>query len=141
MCIRDRWYALRDLVRGDDEEPITVPLASKDQFAVMVCPECDLYQQLAPANRRAALVTPARVFMTLPFYYPATDAHLIQAPTLLIGAENDGLVPVKGVRDVAKAIAKVEYVELKGVDHFQPYFGDIFKSNSARQVAFFKKHL
>ena len=135
------WYALRDMLRSDDEDPITVPLASKDKFAVMVCPECELYQQLAPANRRGSLETPARVFMTLPFYYPATDVHLIKAPTLLIGAENDGLVPIKGVRDVAKAIAKVEYVELKQVDHFQPYFGEIFKSNSARQVAFFKKHL
>lgn len=134
------WAALRDLMRGDDEAPVTVPLASKDQFAVMVCPECELYKQLAPASRRDTLETPARVFLSLPFYYPATDAHLIQAPTLLIGAENDGLVPIKGVRDVAKAIAKVEYVELK-VDHFQPYFGEIFKSNSARQVAFFKKHL
>lgn len=134
------WYALKDLLSSDDE-PVTVPLASKNSFAVMVCPECDLYAQLAPAERRQKLVTPARVFMTLPLYSPASDADQIKAPTLLIGAENDGLVPIKGVRDVAQRIPKVEYVELKGMDHFQPYFGEAFKRNAALQVAFFKKHL
>ncbi len=135
------WYGLRDLIRSEDEAPITVPLAANDSFAVMVCDECDRYKDLAPADRQNNLVTPARVFMTLPWYYPTTHADQIKAPTLLIAGEKDGLVPISGVRSVAKAIPRVTYVELKGVDHFQPYFGALLQQNIARQTAFFKQHL
>jgi len=135
------WYALKDMLFGTDDAPVTVPLASKNGFAVMICAECDHYKDIVPAERRGQLVAPARIFMTLPWYSPGSDADKIDAPTLLIGAENDGLVPIKGVRDVAKAIRHVDYVELKGVDHFQPYFGELLKRNSARQVAFFKPYL
>lgn len=135
------WYGLKDMLFGTDDAPVTVPLASKNGFAVMVCDECDHYKDIAPAERRGQLVAPARIFMTLPWYSPGSHADKIQAPTLLIGAEKDGLVPIQGVRDVAKAIRHVDYVELKGVDHFQPYFGELFKRNSARQVTFFKQYL
>ena len=83
----------------------------------------------------------ARVFMTLPFWSPGSRAPDIKAPTLVIAAENDGLIPIAKVREVAKELKHGEYVELKGADHFSPYTGPVFEQVVARQTAFFLAHL
>jgi len=140
------WYALRDLLRSDDQEPVYVPVIAKDgEFAALICDECHegyrkmvpLAEQQDPATNRVA----ARVFMSLPFWFPGNRAKDITAPTLIVAAENDGLIPVGKVRDVAQSLQKGEYVELKGADHFSPYTGPLFEQVVARQTAFFKKNL
>ena len=65
----------------------------------------------------------------------------MQAPTLVIASEKDGLIPVKGVRKVAAQLKHGEYVELAGANHFSPYTGPVFEQVVARQTAFFKKNL
>ena len=83
----------------------------------------------------------AQVFTTLPLWFPGRVTDRIEAPTLVVAAENDGLIPVSGVRDAAAKLKKGEYVELKGADHFSPYTGPVFEQVAAKQVAFFKKNL
>lgn len=140
------WYALRDLMRSDDEEPVYVPvIAESGEFAALICDECHegykklvpLADQQDPATNRVA----ARVFMSLPFWFPGHRAKDIAAPTLIVAAENDGLIPVGKVREVAQTLKNGEYVELKGADHFSPYSGPAFEDVVARQTAFFKKNL
>ncbi len=137
------WYALRDLMRSDSETPLYVPTIAAGQFSALICPECgEGYKKLMPAGTpEADTKVAARVFMSLPFYSPGGAADRIQAPTLVIASEKDGLIPVKGVRKVAAQLKHGEYVELAGADHFSPYTGPLFEQVVARQTAFFKKHL
>ena len=65
----------------------------------------------------------------------------MQAPTLVIAAERDSLIPIQKVRDTAKALPRGEYVELPGAHHFSPYQGPVFEQVVARQTAFFRQHL
>lgn len=140
------WYAMRDLLRSDDEEPLYVPVVSDDGgFAALICDECASgYKKLVPEAVHKAQTdnrVAARVFLSLPFWFPGNRAKDIVAPTLIIAAENDGLIPVSKVRDVAKSLQKGEYLELKGADHFSPYTGPAFEQTVARQTVFFKQHL
>lgn len=137
------WYALRDLLRSDKEEPLYVPVISPDGFAALICPECaEGYKKLVPPGfEQTDNKVAARVFMSLPFFSPGSRAKDIQAPTLIVAAENDGLIPVSKVRDVAKELKHGEYVELKGADHFSPYTGPLFEQVVAKQTAFFQKNL
>ena len=136
------WHALRDLMRGDDEEPVYVPIIAQDAFAALICAECkEGYKKLVPAGQEAQNKVAARVFLSLPFWFPGDSAPQIQAPTLIIAAEKDGLIPVKKVREVAKSVPKGEYLELPGADHFSPYTGPVFEQVVARQTAFFTRHL
>lgn len=137
------WYALRDLMRSDSETPLYVPTIAAGQFSALICPECgEGYKKLMPPGTpEADTKVAARVFMSLPFYSPGSAADRIQAPTLVIASEKDGLIPVKGVRKVAAQLKHGEYVELAGADHFSPYTGPLFEQVVARQTAFFKKNL
>lgn len=136
------WQATRDSLRSDDEAPLYVPIIAKDGFAALICPEChEGYKKLVPPGDDSGNKVAARVFMTLPFWFPGHSADKIEAPTLIIAAENDGLIPVSGVRDTAAKLKKGEYLELKGADHFSPYTGPFFEQTVTRQTAFFKQHL
>lgn len=137
------WLALQDLMRGDDEEPVYVPIIAKnDGFAALICPECvEGYGKVTPVSPVPHNKVAARIFLTLPFWFPGHSAEKIEAPTLITAAENDGLIPVSGVRDTAAKLKKGEYLELKGADHFAPYTGTFFEQVVARQTAFFKKNL
>ena len=138
------WYALRDLLRSDTEEPLYVPTVAKDGFAALICDECvEGYASLHPkgAPDPAESKVAARVFLSLPFFSPGSRAADIQAPTLIIAAENDGLIPVEKVRSVAKALPHGEYVELKGAHHFSPYTGPLFEQVVNKQTAFFQQIL
>lgn len=136
------WYALRDLLRADTEEPVYVPVIAPDAFAALICAECNEgYRKLVPPGQEDQNKVAARVFLSLPFWFPGDSAPQVQAPTLLVAAENDGLIPVAKVREVAASLPKGEYVELKGADHFSPYSGPVFEQVVARQTAFFVRHL
>lgn len=137
------WYAVRDMMRGDDETPLYVPVVAPGRFAALICPECNegYKKLLPPGTPEAENQVAARVFLSLPFFSPGRAADRIQAPTLIIASEKDGLIPVKGVREVAARLRHGEYVELAGADHFSPYTGPMFEQVVARQTAFFKKNL
>lgn len=136
------WQALKDSLRGDADEPVYVPIVAKDGLAALICAECyEGYKKIVPAGQDSGNKVAARVFMTLPWFSPGRSADRIEAPTLVIAAENDGLIPVQGVRDVVKQLKRGEYLELKGADHFAPYTGPVFEQVVARQTAFFQQHL
>jgi len=136
------WYALHDVLRGPDQVPVYAPIIDEHGFSALNCPECwGGYGKIVPPGQEALNKVAARIFLTLPFYAPGRRAEQIQAQVLLIAADHDGLIPIKGVRDVAKHLAHVDYVELKGADHFAPYTGPVFEDVSRRQVAFFQKTL
>lgn len=137
------WYALRDLMRRDSETPLYVPTIASGQFSALICPECgEGYKKLMPPDTpEADQQVAARVFLSLPFYRPGAAADRIQAPTLIVASEKDGLIPVKGVREVAGKLKHGEYLELAGADHFSPYTGPVFEQVVARQTAFFRKAL
>jgi pimeloyl-ACP methyl ester carboxylesterase len=136
------WYAMRDMLRSDSETPLYVPIVAKDAFSALVCDECvEGYASLHPQGTGDENKVAARVFMTLPFFFPGMRAGDIQAPTLIIAAENDGLIPVERVRAAAKDLKHGEYVELKGANHFSPYTGPLFEQVVAKQTAFFKQNL
>ena len=130
-------------MRSDKEEPLYVPTIAKGEFSALICDECNEgYKKLVPAGvGEEENKVAARVFMSLPFFSPGSRAKDIKAPTLIVAAENDGLIPVGKVREVAKELAKGEYVELKGADHFSPYTGPLFEQVVAKQTAFFQKNL
>jgi pimeloyl-ACP methyl ester carboxylesterase len=136
------WYALRDLLRSDTETPVYVPIIAKEGFAALICDECyEGYKKVVPAGQEAQNQVAARVFMSLPFWFPGNAAPKVQAPTLVIAAEKDGLIPVAKVREVATSLPHGEYVELPGADHFSPYKGPVFEQVVARQTAFFVTQL
>lgn len=137
------WYALRDLMRSDSETPLYVPTIAPGAFSALICPECaEGYKKLVPPGTpESENQVAARVFLSLPFFAPGRAADRIQAPTLIIASEKDGLIPVKGVREVAGKLKRGEYLELPGADHFSPYTGPVFEQVVARQTAFFKKAL
>ena len=136
------WYALRDLMRGADEEPVYVPTIAPGAFSALICAECNEgYKKLVPPGQEDQNKVAARVFLSLPFWFPGDSAPKVQAPTLVIAAAKDGLIPVAKVREVAKSLPNGEYVELAEADHFSPYTGPAFEQVVARQTAFFVKHL
>ncbi|MGH6645569.1 alpha/beta hydrolase [Aquabacterium sp.] len=139
---RAAWDGLRDLMRSDKDEPIYIPIVAKDAFAALVCAECvDGYGKLVTPGQEAENKVAARILMTLPWFAPASSAPHIAAPVLVVAAENDGLIPVKGVREMVKALPQGEYLELKGADHFAPYALPAFEQVVSRQTAFFLKNL
>jgi len=134
------WYALRDTLRFENDHPIYVPMISPDGFAALVCDECyEGYHGLMPAD--AQNLVAARIFLSLPFWSPGSSASDIQAPTLVIAAENDGLIPIGKLREVVSTIPTSEYVELVGADHFSPTASPFFEAVVARQTAFFTEQL
>ena len=137
------FYALRDMLRGNQDEPLYVPIIAKDGLAALICDECDSgYRKLVPPSMAATgNRVAARVFLTLPFYNPGKSAKDIQAPVLMIAAERDGLIPIAKVREVAATLPHGDYVELKGADHFSPYTGPVFEDVVARQTAFLTRKL
>ncbi len=136
------FYALRDMLRSDKEEPLYVPVVAKEGFAALICPECaEGYKKLTPPGQEAENKVAARVFLTLPFYNPGKYAKDIQAPVLMVASEKDGLIPIAKVREVAATLPHGEFIELKGADHFSPYAGPVFEQVVAKQTAFFKAKL
>lgn len=136
------WYSLRDLMRGPQDEPVYVPIVAKDAFAALVCDECaEGYKKLVPPGQEDQNRVAARVFLNLPFFAPGRRARDVEAPTLVIAAEKDGLIPIERVRQMAQELPKGEYVELKGADHFSPYSGPWFEQVVSKQTAFFLQHL
>ncbi|MFT3858537.1 MAG: alpha/beta fold hydrolase [Aquabacterium sp.] len=136
------WYAVKDLILGGKDEAVYVPIIDGNAFSALQCAECETgYRKVVRPGFETENKVAARVFMTLPFWFPGSRAADIQAPTLVIASENDGLIPIEKVRETAKALKHGEYVELKGADHFSPYTGEVFEQVVARQTAFFAQHL
>jgi pimeloyl-ACP methyl ester carboxylesterase len=114
---------LRALVGGS---PVTIPVVANQSLALLAPPDCSAgYGALVPKDSSWPNQVPARILLTLPLYNPAASASKIKAPTLMIGARDDSLVPIKAVRKTAAKLRNGKFVELP-IGHFSPYSGEWF---------------
>ena len=81
----------------------------------------------------------SRSFLYVPFYSPRNEARRVTAPTLMIAAARDSVVPASAARRAARRIPDSRF-HLLECNHFEPYFGDVFEKNIALQVEFLRTH-
>ena len=98
-------------------------------------------QTLIPPDSSWQNRTPARIVFQLIRYRPLRDAAQIRAPVLLVAAEDDNLIPIRGVEAASRRIPNCEYVCLSGTGHFEPYIGEVFERVVEREAEFLCKHL
>ena len=83
---------------------------------------------------------PARILLTILAYRPVRVVRRIQAPVLIIAAEQDSLIPLTATRKTAARIARCQ-LEILPVGHFDLYEGPWFERSIALQIAFLRQHL
>jgi fermentation-respiration switch protein FrsA (DUF1100 family) len=135
---------LRDLARAArGASPYYVPIAGPpEEFALLNTPDAmDAFQDLVPPDSTWQNRAPARVLFQLPRYRPLRDAASIEAPVLMVAAEDDSLIPVAAVEAASKQIPDCELVILPGTGHFEPYAGEVFERVVEREADFLSKHL
>jgi pimeloyl-ACP methyl ester carboxylesterase len=136
--------ALRDLTRAArGASPYYVPIAGRpEEFAFLNTPDAlEAFQALVPADSSWQNRAPARILFQMNRYRPLRDAAQIEAPVLLIAAEEDSLIPIRGVEAASRRIPRCEYVPLAGTGHFEPYAGEVFEHVVEREAEFLCEHL
>ncbi len=133
----------RDLGRAAaGRPPYTVPVyGDPGTFACMNTPEsAPGYSAMVPADSAWTNACPARIFLTLPLYRPTRHVARIQAPVLLLCAEDDSLIPVSDIEACARRNPRAEIVRLPG-GHFDVYEGEGFRRACAAYLAFLDRHV
>jgi fermentation-respiration switch protein FrsA (DUF1100 family) len=141
---RALFSGLRDLARAArGAAPYYVPIAGPpEEFALLNTPDAMVaFQDLVPPGSTWQNRTPARVLFQLLRYRPLRDAAKIEAPVLMVAAEDDSLIPIAGVEAASKKIPNCELVTLPGTSHFEPYTGEVFERVAEREAEFLCKHL
>jgi pimeloyl-ACP methyl ester carboxylesterase len=136
--------ALRDLGRSArGASPYYVPIAGPpEEFAFLNAPDVvEAFQALVPPDSTWQNRAPARVLFQMLRYRPLRDAGRIEAPVLMIAAEEDSLIPVAGVEAASRRIPNCELVILRETLHFEPYTGEVFERVVEREAEFLSKHL
>lgn len=120
--------ALSDMTRSAlGGQPVTVPVVKRKGLALLAAPDCyDGYLAMVPQDSDWPGRVPARILLTLPLYHPARYAPKVNAPTLMIAARNDSLIPVSAVRRAARRLPEGTLHELD-MGHFDPYDGERFE--------------
>lgn len=121
--------ALQDLALAPFGKVKTMPIVSKDRFAVLAGEDCYAgYHSIIPDHLQWDNAVPARIIATIGLYRPTTTAHQIRTPTLVLGAKQDSLIPIKATRKLANKIENGQYLEVD-CGHFDlfhaPYQDDI----------------
>jgi len=135
---------LRDLARAArGAAPYYVPIAgAPGEFALLNTPDAmDAFQDLVPPGSTWQNRAPARVLFQLLRYRPLRDAAKIEAPVLMVAAEDDSLIPIASVEAASKRIPDCELVTLPRTGHFEPYSGEVFERVVEREAEFLRKHL
>lgn len=132
-------YAVADLAG----QSTYVPVVNDRGFAAFDNPEdWDGYRDLITEGTTFPNRVAARVFASLPVYRPIDWVHLIRTPVLMMAGERDTLIPVRGPRAAAaRRRQHIEYVELAGATHWDPYALPLFTSAAGRQAAFLRERL
>jgi pimeloyl-ACP methyl ester carboxylesterase len=136
--------ALRDLARAArGAPPYYVPIAGPpEEFAFLNTPDTlEAFQTLVPPDSSWQNRAPARILFQMGRYRPLRDAAQIEAPVLLIAAEEDSLIPIQGVEAASRRLPNCEYVRLAGTGHFEPYSGEAFERVVEHETEFLCKHL
>jgi len=142
--VRAVFSGLRDLARAArGASPYYVPIAGPpEEFAFLNTPDAMGYlQDLVPPDSTWQNRAPARVLFQMPRYRPLRDAARIEAPVLMVAAEDDSLIPIAGVTAASEKIPGCELVILPGTGHFEPYTGEVFERVVEREAEFLCKHL
>ena len=132
-------YAARAVM---GREPCTVPVYGEPgSFACMNTPESAVgYAAMVPADSAWVNACPARIFLTLPLYRPVSHVARIEAPILLLCAEEDSLIPVADIEACARRNPRAEIVRIPG-GHFDVYRGEGFERACAAYLAFLDRSL
>jgi len=141
---RALFAGLRDLARAArGASPYYVPIAGPPEvFAFLNTPDVmDAFQDLVPPGSTWQNRAPARVLFQMLRYQPLRDAATIEAPVLMVAAEDDSLIPVASVEAASKRVPDCELVILPGTGHFEPYTGEVFERVVEREAEFLCKHL
>jgi pimeloyl-ACP methyl ester carboxylesterase len=123
-------------------KPYWVPIiASPDRFGILNTAECEAgYLALLDPASMWQNRAPARLFLKFPFYRPISVAHRVRCPALILGAEQDSLVPISGVEKTAAKIKNATLIRLP-CNHFEPYQGEFFEQNVKLMTEFLSEHL
>lgn len=123
-------------------QPYLVPIyGAPDEFAVLNTLDSKTgYESLIPTGFNAINATPARVFLSLPLYRPASMARRVKCPALIIAGESDSLIPIEAVKKTAAKMKRAECITLP-IDHFDSYLGESFDKVSKKQLDFLKTYL
>lgn len=119
--------ALQDLAIAPFGKIKTMPVVAEDRFAILAGADCyDGYHSIISADAQWDNAVPARIVATIGLYRPTTIASKIHSRTLIIGAQNDSLIPIQATRKAAKKIQHGQYEEFE-CGHFD-LFHEPFKS-------------
>jgi pimeloyl-ACP methyl ester carboxylesterase len=138
------FYGLRDLARAArGASPYYVPIAGPpEEFAFLNTPDVvEAFQELVPPDSNWQNRAPARVLFQIRRYKPLRDAASIDAPVLMVAAEEDSLIPIAGVVEASKKIPRCELVTLPKTGHFEPYSGEVFERVVELEAEFLCKQL
>ncbi len=136
--------AIRDLTRAAlGAPPYYVPIAGPpEEFAFLNTPDAmDYLQDLVPPDSSWQNRAPARVLFQMFRYRPLRDAAKIEAPVLMVAAEDDSLIPIAAVEAASRKIPDCRLVTLPATTHFAPYLGEVFERVVEREADFLCEHL
>ena len=111
-----------------------------DEFALLNEPGAkDGYIRLVPRDSRWRNRTRARTTLALPRYRPVTDAEEVYAPTLVVAATEDDILPYGPVETLVEKLRDPTLVS-KRIGHFDVYH-DAFPELVDHQLAFLRATL
>lgn len=136
-------HAATDLAAALLGRVVYIPVVNDRGFAAFNNPEdWDGYRDLMRVGEAFPNRVAARVFASLPLYRPTDWVHLIRTPVLMMAGERDTLIPVRGPRAAAARNRRfIEYEELRGATHWDPYALPLFTLAAGRQAAFLRERL
>jgi len=139
MIIRALWDMVKTAVTGSPHYiPVVGPPGSS---AILNTPESEPgYKALIPEEADFNNSVPAKALIKFARYDPLPSAEKITCPALVIGAEEDSLIPIDQARFMASKMANGEFQTL-GCNHFAPYRGEWFEKNIRIQLDFLKRIL
>jgi pimeloyl-ACP methyl ester carboxylesterase len=133
---------LRDLGRAvTRRKPHVVPIVGEPgSNAVIAVPGAlSGYEAIVGPMFRNEM--PARGILRIAANRPVRSAAKVSCPTFIVVAENDNVVPVASVHEVARRIgAKAEVLSFP-CGHFDIYVDDIFEKSSTEQTEFLRRVL
>lgn len=134
--------AMQDLAGSKiGRDPIRIPVVADSGIRCLTGPDCyDGYMNMVPKGSSWVGLVPARIMITVNQYRPTKEAHKVQCPALIIGAEKDSLIPINATRKAAAKIKQVEYLQWP-IGHFEFMQGRWFDESVKMQLAFLKKHI
>lgn len=123
-------------------KPLYVPVVGPPGSAALLnSPDSEAgYKALIPDGADFSNSAPITALLLTMKYDPLPAAARVICPALVIAAEDDSLIPVAQARLMASKLRKGEFEVLK-CGHFDPYVGEWFEENIARQLTFLARHV